>query len=335
MKRALAWLVPAAGAAVVVYLVIDLGPRHLAAQASRMGWSMAALLALPLFLYVVHAIGWGYTMSPANRQRAGLWRLTALQAFSYGLSGVIPLQVFVAEPLKLSFLRHPDYDRADLGASVVLNNTINGVAIVLWAIGGLLYLALVLVSEPWLRLALIGATLALCGIVAALVLVQRRGLLCGMLGLAGRLGFRGFSERHLPAARRIDDAVAAFYRERRGAFAASLGCHVVEKLHGVAEFWVIFNGLGLLVSWGTCFFIFAVVSTLDNVLFFVQLGGMEAWVASLLALVRIDRQRVNITAALFRRLRMIFWAIVAALVAWPARRLIGDHAAVGAEESQS
>jgi len=76
------------------------------------------------------------------------------------------------------------------------------------------------------------------------------------------------------------------------------------------------------VSWGACFFIFSVVSTLDNLLAFAQVGGMEAWVSSLLSWMHITRDSINITAALFRRVRLLFWAVVALLLVGPIRRLM-------------
>ena len=78
-------------------------------------------------------------------------------------------------------------------------------------------------------------------------------------------------------------------------------CHTLEKAHGVFEFWVIFHALGMDVSWGDCFFIFSVASTLDNALFFAQVGGMEAWVSSTLAWMGITRDGINITAIANRR----------------------------------
>ena len=101
-KKHLSWLVIAVGSALVVYFAAAVGPLRLLAAAAQMGWGLAALLALPVLLYLVHAIGWAYTMSAGNRARVGLARLTALTAFSYGLAGVIPLQVFTDQGINLT-----------------------------------------------------------------------------------------------------------------------------------------------------------------------------------------------------------------------------------------
>lgn len=323
LRRHIAPIVLAVGAVVVGYFVYRLGFDNLVAAFRDMGWGMAALLAAPLFLYVVHALGWAQTMSARNRRRAGLLRLTVLQAVSYGIAGMIPLQAFVSEPLKLVFLQHPDYDQDDLAASLVTDNTINGMTIFAWAAGGLVYLSVAMIEVPWQRAAILTPVVLMVAVSVLLVGVQRRGLLSGLLGLLGRVGpLSGFAARHVARAARIDDDVREFYRDNRRGFFLAFFCHLVEKLHGAAEFWLIFTFLGMEVSWGTCFFIFAVVSTLDNLLFFIQLGGMEAWVSSLLRLMGITRDNINITAALFRRVRFLFWAVCALAIVWVGRREI-------------
>jgi hypothetical protein len=322
LGKHLAWIIVAIGGAVVAYYVHRVGVSTLASAFAAMGWSMAGLLALPIFLYVVHALGWSYTISADNRRRAGLLRLSVLQAVSYGIAGVIPLQVFVSEPLKLAFLQDPAYDKDDLAASLVVDNTINGIAIFTWAAGGLVYLAAALVEDLGLRLAILSPVVIMIALSSMLIFVQRKGLFSGLLNLLARIPlFVAFAGRHRMRAERIDQHVRDFYRSNRRGFYLALFFHILEKLHGVAEFWVIFNGLGMSVSWGKCFFIFAVVSTLDNLLFFVQLGGMEAWVSSLLTLMGITRDKINFTAALFRRVRFLFWAVCALLFIYPGRRL--------------
>lgn len=321
--RQLGWLFLLAGFGLIGWFAYRVGLGRLGMAFRAAGWGILVLLALPIFLYVVHAAGWGFTLSPQNRRRLGLVRLTALQTFAYGISGMLPLQVFLAEPLKLAFLRGCDYDKEDFAASLIIDNTINGISIFAVSAAGLLYFALVLAAGPWVRLIVSGLVWATAALLVGLIVVQRRGLVTGVLGVLGRLpGLAAFRARHRPRARRIDDLVRRFYRERPGRFLLAFLLHVVEKAQGVAEFWVIFRVLGMDVSWGNCFFVFSVTSTLDNLLFFAQVGGMEAWVSSLLAWMNITRDSINVTAALFRRVRFLFWTLLSLLMVWPTRRLL-------------
>ena len=78
------------------------------------------------------------------------------------------------------------------------------------------------------------------------------------------------------------------------------------------------------MSLGDCFFVFAVAQSLENLLFFAQVGGMEAWVSSTLAWMNVTQESINITAALFRRVRFLFWALVALAMIWPVRRMFAN-----------
>jgi len=321
-RQHVGWLLAALGVCVIAYFVHRLGLDRLVEAFSTMGWGLAILLALPLYLYFVHAVGWGYTLSRENRQRIGLLRLTALQTFSYGISGVQPMQFLVGEPLKLSFLKGTGCDREDVAASLLLDNTINAIAIFLVGAAGLVYLVVALVAALWVRLLITGVLAAFVALFGGLILIQKRGMLTGVLNLLGRLRpLAAFRDRHVEQTERIDGRVRLFYNENHRGFWLALFYHMVEKAHGVAEFWVIFHLLGMDLSLGTCFFVFSVAQSLENMLFFAQVGGMEAWVSSTLAWINVTQDSINITAALFRRVRLLFWGLVALLMIAPLRRM--------------
>lgn len=323
--RALAWILPIVGLGVIGFYVRALGMDRLSLALHTMGAGVAILLALPIFLFVVHAIGWSYTLSPENRKKIGLLRICILQTFSYGISGMVPLQSFVAEPLKMAILKDTDYDREDFAASLLVDNTINGFAIFAFAGAGLAYLGLFLNTSPLIKAMTLGLIVLMALASFALIGAQKRGLFTAVLGLLARVRIaRAFVDRHRPQAERVDLTVRRFYEENRRGFYLAFFLHVLEKAHGVAEFWVVFKLMGLNVSWGSCFFLASVVNGLDNILFFAQVGGMEAWVSWLIAWMGLTRDSINITAALFRRLRFLFWALVALLLVPATRRLFAS-----------
>lgn len=322
-RKLISALLAAAGSVVIGYYVHRLGLHQLAEAFRTMGLGIVALLLAPLFLFSVHTLGWRQTLSVENRKKIGFFRLLSLQTFSYGIAGVVPMQALIAEPLKLAFLRGTHYDKEDFSASLLVDNTINGLAIATVAASGMVYLAVALVPGVLVKVVVGGVMLVTVGLFALAIRLQKRGLFAPVLGLLGRLpALAAFAARHRAGAERIDGHVRRFYSENRRGFYLAYLFHVLEKAHGVAEFWLIFNLLGMDVGLGTCFFIFSVVSTLDNLLSFAQVGGMETWVSGLLSWMDITRDSINITAALFRRVRLVFWALVALLLLGPIRRLL-------------
>jgi len=314
-KKKIGWLLVAIGFTAISYYTNQLGIGNLFLAFQKMGWGIVVLLTIPLFLFYIHAVGWSYTLSKENRQKIGLFRMTVLQSITYGISGVLPLQGIVSEPLKLLFINGEDYDKDDFAASLVIDNTINGIAIFAVATAGLIYFAISIASGVWIWVLLAFLSGVMIVLFKLIILIQKKGIIGGVIKLLGRVSYLPkFNQSHIEKAERIDNYIRSFYQKSSRNFWLSFFFHIVEKLHGVAEFWVIFYFLGQNISWGSCFFIFAVVSTLDNLLFFAQLGGMEAWVSSLLHFMKINRNNINITVALFRRVRFIFWAIIALLL---------------------
>jgi len=320
MKKALTWGLMVLGIILIAYYLNDLGLHNLISAAAKMPLDLSLILLAPISLYFIHAVGWSYTMSRRNRTLSGIARLTLLQGFSYGIGGVIPFQAAFSEPMKLSFLRNNIYDREDLIISLVIDNSINGIAIAAWGIGGLFYLALFMTKSTGLRITLIAIVILAIGISYAVIAIQTKGLFQKLLRFIKKIGpLAKSAEKRMKGAAAFDERMSSFYTTRRLDFFKSLVCHLLEKIHGVVEFWLIFHGLNHPISWAKCFFIFSVTSTLDNLLFFMQLGGMEAWISSLLVAMSIHQHKINITAAFFRRIRLVFWAFVA-IVFWLSTR---------------
>ena len=149
-KKKIGWLLVAIGFTAISYYTNQLGIGNLFLAFQKMGWGIVVLLTIPLFLFYIHAVGWSYTLSKENRQKIGLFRMTVLQSITYGISGVLPLQGIVSEPLKLLFINGEDYDKDDFAASLVIDNTINGIAIFAVATAGLIYFAISIASGVWI-----------------------------------------------------------------------------------------------------------------------------------------------------------------------------------------
>jgi hypothetical protein len=335
-RHLVSWALLAIGLGVVGYYVYALGPDRLLFALRSAGFGLALLFTLPLYLYVVHTFAWRLTLSRKNRRDLGLFRLIVLQTFSYGISGMLPLQMFIAEPLKMAILKDVDYDKEDFAASLLLNNTINGFAIVAFATAGLCYLGLVLETSLVGKLVALGFVALMIVLGAGLIAVQKRGVFAGSLALLGRIAsLRAVSERHRAQAERIDDVARAFYQHDRAGFYLCFLLHCLERAFYVAEFWLVFHLMDQTISWGSAFFIASVVTSLDNLLFFAQVGGMETWISSLLAWMQLTRDSINITAALFRRLRMVFWALMALLLVPATRRFFAASTARRAHEPRA
>src|SRR5262249_18046963 len=157
------------------------------------------------------------------------------------ISWIVPLQMFIAEPLKMAILKDTDYDREDFAASLLVDNTINGFAIFAFVAAGLCYLGLTVQASLLAQLVTLGMVALMVAPGFFVTVVQKRGLFAAALGLLSRVpALRPFCERRRPQAERVDLTVRNFYEHNRRGFYMAFLLHLVEKAHFVAEFWFIF-----------------------------------------------------------------------------------------------
>jgi uncharacterized membrane protein YbhN (UPF0104 family) len=109
-----------------------------------------------------------------------------------------------------------------------------------------------------------------CAGVGGFLVLQRRGLLAGLTGALMRVAPRRalLARAHSHAAA-LDARLAAFHRERPGAFALSIGWHFVGQLVGVLQLFAILRWLGTPAPLTTCLAIEALALVVDSALFFV------------------------------------------------------------------
>ena len=311
-----------AGFAAIGFFVNKLGLQNLLNAFKQMGWGILVIILIPIYLYVMHAIAWSFTLSKENRKKIGLFRLIVLQTFSYGIAGIQPFQGMVSEPLKLVFLKDKQYDKIDFTSSLLLNNTMNGFSIITVFILGLIYMMFLPMTSLFVKILIISSILLIVFILYLVIFIQKKGVFSGILLLIGRIPlFRKFKDKHIQKTRDIDDRVKWFYEKNRKCLYLSYLFHVLEKIHGVFEFFFIFYFLNMPVTIMTSFLIFFIINILDNVLFFIQIGGMEVYISTLLHLLKMTKDSINITVALFRRVRILFWGILALLLIYPMKRL--------------
>jgi hypothetical protein len=155
--------------------------------------------------------------------------------------------------------------------------------------------------------------------------IQKKGLFENTLLLLSKIGmFKKYSEENLHRFQTIDTKIRHFYRQQKKSFMLSLCFHFLERIHGIAEFYLIFILLrpDKPVSIFSCFLIYGIVNGLDNILFFIQIGGMETYTSILLKALALSKDSLNIAVPIFRRMRILFWIIMAFLLIYPVQLMV-------------
>jgi uncharacterized protein (TIRG00374 family) len=290
-------------------VVADNDPAAIAASIARLGWRLAILLCFPITLVTLFdTLGWRFAFS---RDRVGMATLVPARLAGEAFNLVTPTAAVGGEAVKTWLLRGRVPTDEAVSSVIVAKTTITlGQGLLL-----LLGVVLAWTSLPadsrivrameWLVLL---EVLALGGF----IVFQIRGLAASSGRLLARIGIRRF-EGHATLGR-IDAGLAAFYRERPGRLALSIGFHFVAWLLGAVEAWLILWFLGTPVSLVTAIVIEAFGTGIRFATFLVpgSVGVLEGGYAATFAALGLG-STAGVSFSLVRRIREAVWAALGLL----------------------
>lgn len=235
MTRLLAYLGLAAGIFLLVGLLIWQGALDVWRLLTGTGWQLLwlPLIWVPNFLFAGAA--WRRLFAPGGPRPTlvqaigGIWMARAV-------NNLLPVASIGGEVAKARLAYHWGSPPTTATASVIVDKTVQVVAVILWGLTGVAALLALARDDHLAYVALAGfAVLTLC--VAGFYCVQR----AGMLGFLARFGERLLRIESLSgvavSARETDAEILAIYRRRR-AIAAAVALRVLTLAIQAGEVWL-------------------------------------------------------------------------------------------------
>ena len=267
-----------AGIALLVYLVVDLGPREIFALLAQIGWGFIGIAAL-------------YALHQAARARAlclavAIPGAVALRdAFFIRLSGeavqfLTSTGPFLAEPSKAVLLGRRGLSKAEGFAATIAEYLAYMFVSAAMLAGAASYLASQSDLPPAMhttaRVVQVASTVFL--LVSAVAITRRIYLIGGVMQWLGRLPAVGHRLRvEAEAVRRMEDLLLGVLRERPGRFAHILFVEVVAQALLVVELWWILRMTGVASDAGTALVLDSANKFTGFAFFFIpgQIGAAE------------------------------------------------------------
>jgi uncharacterized protein (TIRG00374 family) len=265
-----------AGIAVFAMLVRRIGAAQLIADLRGFGWAILGVVALELLIDACNTVAWRLTLPP--EAPVGFNRLFWVRQAGVAINQVTPTATVGGEVAKTVLLR-PFLRTATTAASLVaarMSYALGQAALVLLGLSTVLTRTQ---ETPDLGIAIVVATIATVAGVLTFVWLQGRGFFAAATRAIGRLGVTGgMVERLHAGGTALDAQLSTLYRERPGAFAASVGWHVAGQLVSLLQLWFILAILGRPTPLAMCLAIEAFALVLDSATFFVpgRVGVQEA-----------------------------------------------------------
>jgi len=306
-----------AAVGIVVYNGADLVIEALISQ----GWGLAVVVAFHLVPLVLSAAAWQVVTGPEWRGHWSifLWARVLREAVNDLVPGGQVGGPFAGA--RALILHGAPWTPAT--AALVVDQTSETVALVVFALIGLVMLALVGNAPNTVRWGLVGVAVATV-LVGGFVVAQRFGVI-NLLDRAISLLVGHWNAEARPPVGDLHDTVWRVYR-RAPRLAAGLVLHVICWVVGTGEVWLALRFLGHDVSWETALIVESLGQAIRSAAFVVPgaLGVQEGGYVLLGAAFGIDPQ-TSLALSLTKRVRDIVIG-APALLAWQlveGQRLLG------------
>ena len=298
-----------AGLALLIVVVMRVGPAEIAADVRQVGWGLVPIIAFGGLRFLLRAVAWRLCLDPPHR--LGLKDAFAAVICGDAIGNLTPLGPLVGEPAKAALVR----GRVALApalTALAIENVLYTLSAAAMIAAGMVALLLRFQLPPDVRgvgeIAIAGTLALFAG--ALWILWRQPALISRLLGIAPPL------RRYADRIKQMEDEIYTF-ASRHGRVlpalaAAEAGFHVL----GVAEMYLTLSLMS--VTGPTLFyaFLFETANRLITVIFKVvplRLGVDEvgtAWFATLIGL----PYKTGVALAIIRKVRMLFWAAAGGIV---------------------
>jgi uncharacterized protein (TIRG00374 family) len=304
----------AAGIAVAVFLVHQVGWASIRHTMGLLGWSYGIVLAYPLTWIVFNTAGWRRALHQTYA-KIPLFRLAGIRLAGETFNSLLPSGYIGGEPLKAKLLSgHVPLSEAT--SSVLIAKASQSIALVLFlglglTVGKVKGPSPLTQRGPLTAIVLLSAGIGIFTVLLAKGSFSRLGIwLHHMTKIA-------WLQKQEDLLIKLDLSIGAFYREGKARFLMSIIWHGAGWLAGALEVAVIFYLIGTPVDWRQAWFISA-MGQLGAIIGFMAPAGVGLFegghymAASMLGL----PPALGLSVSLIRRVRELFWDLIGLFLFW-------------------
>ena len=302
-RRPLRLILAAAGALLIGYLILLIGPEAIWSAFRTLSWRLIVVLVFPTCLVVVaDTLAWRFTFPTPPRSFA---RLLGVRLAGEAVNLATPT-ASVGGDLVKAYLLRPAVPLREGLASVIVDKT-TGVASQVLALAAGLVVAALLSTPTALLLLGAGALVLEIVCVVGFVAMQLGGAIGGGGRLMAKLGLAPGPERQA-ALEGMDRALRMLYAERGRALVISVVWHVLGFALGTIEIYLVVQFLGVPISPLAAFGIGALGTAVKFFTFMLpaSLGALEGGNVAIFTAFGLGGA-TGLTYTLVRRLREIVW----------------------------
>lgn len=298
------------GLFVLVGLIRKIGWEALQEQINSLGWQFLPILSLGFGWYICYTFAWRQCLTQ-QKNFIPFWSLFRAKICGETVNVMTPANFLGGDTMRIYLLRNvSNINTTSLTASVVVDRTINSIAIVAVIFLGAATAFLTLPSMP--AQVKIGAPIFLIlssGMILFFFLRQRKGLFSSILRLAKKLHIAPhWIEKNEAKAEELDGKVLTIYQQSHSVFWITLFFHIAGRLLGIVEVYWIGKTITPLFTLHIALLLATLAPIINTAFAFIPgaLGVMEGAYSGALYLFGMN-PAIGLTIQIVKRMRAVFW----------------------------
>ncbi len=318
MKRWWRVILALLGSAMVVVMLVQIGPATVLDGLRRGGWVIVPILLLQLVVYAMFSLSWWLTMRPGDA-RPGYPAVLRISLIGFAMNFITPVVNAGGEPYRIAALS-PRLGVARATGSVLLFVLVHAVASIMIWITAIILTVTRLDPAPPLRLSLLVVSVVLAAALGIVLSGHRDGVVVRLAALLAKLRLRRLSHwlasRHETFAA-VDAEIVQVWHDRPRRLAAAIVVDYAGRWVNALELMLIAAALGVPLTFMTAVTFWGFLSLGMNLFFFFpwELGSREGTIYALSQSAGLPNDFAGL-AVVLGRVRELTWAAVGIVLLW-------------------
>lgn len=319
------------GLTLLFFLIRKIGISIVISNVKQIGWLFVPILVISLGWYCLYTTAW---LQFLGRLSDGIdfWELFRIKVTGEAVNTLTPANFIGGDPLRIYLLKK-NFPVAEGAASVVVDRTLHSAATLVMILLGIAVGFATFDRLPSnIKFGVPIATMVSAVFIVFILVHQRRGFFSLILNLCRRLHLKkSFSEKTINRFTELDEHIMDFYEANHSGFIIAFLCHLVGRLLGVLEIYIVGHIVSDQFTLFTALMLTALAPMVNAVFTFIPgaFGVMEGAYSGVLYIMHLNPS-IGITIQIAKRLRSAFWIALGLLFlsAHDRHRVFEDEALI-------
>lgn len=295
------------GLGFIGWLVYKLGPASIYNHLRLLRWNFLLFLIPSVLNYIFFTESWDVFLKSVSLKIS--WtKLFMIKTIGEAVNTVNPLNWGGGDPLRIYLLKK-SIPLAESTASVVIDRTLNSIALVVFMLLGIFLAFLKFDFPPFYKIGFVASILWMIGLTYYLYRRQHEGIFQFLVDLLNKMRIKKhWSEASLEKFKQIDRLIIPFYTQHRTGFLVSFLFQFVTRLLGVVEIYLAAYFLKAPLGWIICYLLASITAILNMLFVFIPgtVGVLEGAYAVFFHFLHQD-PALGTSIQILRRFRVIVW----------------------------